>query len=122
MAIVKPGTITNGGASLDLSYSGIVPAIDRGRVLEITNLLTSGKVRRQNHATLLMQSVCEQADQAGMLLLLMPQAFGDDGLTSLQLEFWYTDKFGFMPLQQSPTILIRLPASAGQLWAAAHAN
>lgn len=69
-----------------------------------------------------MQSVCEQADQAGILLLLMPQAFGTDGLTSMQLEFWYTDKFGFTALQQSPTILIRLPASAGQQWAAAHAN
>jgi hypothetical protein len=76
MAGMKPGTITNGFASLDLSYSGIVPPAERGRVLEITNLLTPSTNRRQNHAILLMQSVCEQADQANMLLLLMPQAFG----------------------------------------------
>jgi hypothetical protein len=119
---MKPGTITNGFASLDLSYSGIVPPAERGRVLEITNLLTPSTNRRQNHASLLMQSVCEQADEANMLLLLMPQAFGTDGLTSMQLQFWYTSKFGFVALQQSPTILIRMPATAGERWAAANAH
>lgn len=119
---MKPGTITNGAASLTLSYSAIVPPAERGRVLEITDLLTTSTKRRQNHASLLMQSVCEQADQADMLLLLMPQAFGTDGLTSLQLQHWYSDKFGFVTLQQSPTILIRMPAAAGERWAAANDN
>ena len=119
---MKPGTITNGPASLDLNYSSIVPFGQRGQVLEITNLLTLSTERGQNHATSLMQEVCLQADLHNMFLLLMPQAFGADGLTSEQLVDWYTAKFSFVHLQQSPVILIRLPASAGQRWAAANAN
>lgn len=120
---LKPGRIALGGASLELSYSGIVPPAERGRVLEITNLLTSRTERRQNHANSLMQDVCEQADQANKLLMLMPEAFDDGGLTTAQLIDWYTGKFGFTYLQQSPkVILIRLPRTAAQQWAAANGH
>jgi hypothetical protein len=120
---LKPGRIALGGASLDLSYSGIVPIADRDRVLEISNLFTLPQERRNNHAHSLMQDVCEQADQANKLLLLMPEAFGQGGLTTAQLVDWYTGKFGFTCLQSFPkVILIRLPRTAAQQWAAAHGH
>lgn len=120
---LKPGRIELGAASLELSYCGFVPPAERGRVLEITNLLTKGTERRQNHANSLMQDVCEQADQANKLLLIMPEAFDQGGLTTAQLVDWYTRKFGFSYLQQFPkVILIRMPRTAAQQWAAAHGH
>jgi hypothetical protein len=120
---LKPGRIALGGASLDLSYSGIVPMADRDRVLEISNLFTLRTERRNNAAHSLMQDVCEQADQANKLLLLMPEAFDHGGPTTAQLVDWYTGKFGFTYLQHSPkVILIRLPRTAAQQWAAAHGH
>jgi hypothetical protein len=118
---LKPGRIVLGGASLDLSYSGIVPIADRDRVLEISNLFTSHQERRNNAANSLMQDVCEQADQANKLLMLMPEAFDHGGPTTAQLVDWYSRKFGFTTLQSTPkVILIRLPRTAAQQWAATH--
>lgn len=118
---LKPGSIQLGGSSLDLSYSGIVPIEYRGDALEISNLLTVSTVRRQNHANALMQDVCEQADQFGKMLLVLPSAFGADGPSTAQLTDWYSRKFGFTAIQQEPqTILIRLPRRAAEQWAATH--
>lgn len=118
---LKPGRIALGGASLDLSYSGVVPIADRDRVLEISNLFTLREERGNNAANSLMQDVCEQADQANKLLMLMPEAFDHGGPTTAQLVDWYSRKFGFTCLQQFPkVILIRLPRTAAQQWAAAH--
>lgn len=114
---MKPGTITLGPASLHLSYSAIVPPNLRGNALEITELLTCPSERGNNHANSLMQDVCEQADQANKLLLLMPESSDNNGLTTEQLFDWYMRRFGFVVLQLSPkTILVRMPKAAAQLW------
>lgn len=114
---MKPGTITNGAASLHLGYSAIIPLNLRGNALEITELLTLTEQRGHNHANSLMQDVCEQADQAGKLLLLMPEQFGADGLTTQQLTNWYIRRHGFTILQLEPkTILVRMPARAAAKW------
>lgn len=118
---LKPGSIALGDASLDLSYSGIVPIAERGRVLEVSNLVTLPGKRGNGQAGALLQEVCDQADQDAKLLLLMPEAFDQGGPTTGQLIAWYTGKFGFVHLQHSPkVILIRLPRTAAQQWAASH--
>ncbi len=115
---LKPGTVVLGPSSLHLSYSAIVPPNMRGNALEITELLTADNERGQNHANSLMQDVCEQADQAGKLLLLMPESSGPGGLTTDQLSDWYQRRHGFVVLQLSPkTILVRMPAAAAAKWA-----
>lgn len=120
---LRPGTIQMGPARLDLSYSAIVPPAERDNLLEISNLLTESAHRGQNHASSLMQEVCDQADQAGKLLMVLPQAFGTGGMTTDQLCNWYTGKFGFVALQLEPAIiLIRMPQRAAQLWAADNAR
>lgn len=116
---MKPGHIVLGHSSLDLSYSSIIPAADRDRVLEITSLRTDRWSRGKGHAGALMREVCEQADQHGMFLMLTPEAFGIEGLATEQLADWYTRRFGFMPLPDS-SILIRLPRTVAQRWAAAN--
>lgn len=119
---LKPGTIQMGPCTLDLSYSGIVPPPERDNLLEISNLLTEPAHRGQNHASSLLQEVCEQADNAGKLLMVLPAAFGTGGPTTDQLCNWYTSKFGFVALQLEPkVILIRMPQRAAQLWAAQNA-
>lgn len=114
---MKPGTITLGPASLHLSYCALVPPNIRGHALEITELLTAVNERGHNHANSLMQDVCEQADQAGKLLLLMPETFGQGGLTTEQLSDWYQRRHGFVVLQSAPkTILVRMPTAAAAKW------
>ena len=115
---MKPGTISMGPCSLRLAYSALVPPNMRGGAFEIADLLTIPTERGKNHANSLMQEVCEQADQAGKLLLLMPEKYGQDGLTSEQLSDWYQRRHGFVVLQLSPkTILVRMPARAAAKWA-----
>lgn len=114
---MKPGTVTLGPASLHLSYSALVPPNLRGNALEITELLTQTNERGNNHANFLMQEVRAQADQAGKLLLLMPEQYGHDGLTTDELSDWYQRRHGFVVLQASPkTILVRMPAAAAAKW------
>lgn len=112
---MRPGRVELNGASLDLSYSAIVPIEYRGDAFEVSNLLTLPTVRRQNHANALVQEVCEQADQFGKLLLLLPGAFGVDGPSTAQLIAWYVRKFQFTELQRDPCILIRMPQRAANL-------
>lgn len=115
---MKPGTITLGPSSLHLSYSALVPPDMRGNALEITELLTTPLERGNNHANILMREVCDQADQASKLLLLMPENFGTGGLNTDQLSDWYQRRHGFTVLQLSPkTILVRMPSRAAELWA-----
>lgn len=115
---MKPGTVTLGAASLHLGYSALVPANLRGNAFEISELLTLPQERGHNHANSLMQDVCEQADQAGKLLLLMPEQFGAGGLTTEQLAEWYIRRHGFTILQLEPkTILVRMPSRAAAKWA-----
>lgn len=115
---LKPGTITLGPASLHLGYTSMVPPNMRGGALEITELLTSANERGNNHANSLMQDVCQQADQAGKLLLLMPEKFDSGGLTTEQLFDWYIRRHGFVALQMTPKIiLVRMPERAAKLWA-----
>lgn len=115
---LRPGTIVLGPASLHLGYTALVPPHLRGLALEITELLTAVNERGQNHANSLMQDVCQQADQAGKTLLLMPERFGQGGLTTDELSDWYQRRHGFVVLQQSPKIiLVRMPMRAAKLWA-----
>ena len=118
LAEMKPGTVSLGPCTLRLAYSALVPPNMRGDALEIADLLTIPSERGKNHANSLMQEVCEQADMAGKLLLLMPEKYGQDGLTTEQLSDWYQRRHGFVVLQHSPkTILVRMPARAAAKWA-----
>lgn len=119
---MKPGTVHMDGASLELSYSAIVPAAQRGDAFEVSSLFVERDKRGHNRANSLMQEVCDQADQYRKVLLLMPEAFDDGGPTTAQLVDWYVLKHGFMALQYDPKIiLIRMPHDAAQHWAGSNA-
>lgn len=109
---MKPGTRTHGPSSLKLSFNTAVPANVRGGLLEITHVLTPDGERNKGYASLLMQKVCVEADEAGKLLLLRPQPFDMPELSKDQLTDWYNG-FGFVVLQEKPVrLMVRQPGAA----------
>jgi GNAT superfamily N-acetyltransferase len=101
------GVYTNGAASLLLSYSMAVPAHMRGRIREITNLYTDEPGRGKGDASALLKQVCEDADDNGIVLMLIPKPY-DKGLDELQLIAWYA-RHGFTQIQNNPTLMARQP-------------
>lgn len=72
---------------------------------EVVSLMSDNP--RKGHATFLMHQVCAEADVDGIVLILMPQPFGD-GMTEAQLEKFY-EKFGFATIQPAPKLMARQP-------------
>lgn len=108
---MKPGTRTHGPSSLRLSFNTAVPAHLRGRLLEVSHVLTPDGQRGQGYASLLMQKVCAEADAAGKLLMLTPQPFDVPELSKDQLTDWYLG-YGFEVLQEKPVrMLVRQPGA-----------
>lgn len=97
---MKTGTIQLGNASLHLGYSQIVPPTKRGMAREITELFVPEEFRGKGEATALLNDVCDQADTAGLLLLLIAD--------SKELGLFY-ERFGFAAIQQHPILMVRTP-------------
>lgn len=107
---MKPGTRQHGPATLKLSFNTTVPAHLRGGLLEVTHVHTPEQHRKQGYASLLMQKVCAEADDAGKVLLLMPKPYDDWKMGRDELIEWYA-RFGFKSIQASPVIMARRPGS-----------
>lgn len=103
---MKPGTRQHGPATLKLSHNTSVPAHMRGGLLEVSHVFTPEQHRGQGYASLLMQRVCVEADEAGKVLLLMPKPYDVVAMDRDQLRDWYA-RFGFVPIQASPLIMAR---------------
>lgn len=108
---MKPGPRTHGPASLRLSFNKTVPAHLRGGLLELSHVSTPEDQRGKGHASLLLQRVCAEADEARKVLLLMPKPFGDAPMDREALIDWYSG-FGFDLIQTKPVALMARPAGA----------
>lgn len=108
---MKPGPRSNLSASLRISYTTLVPANLRGNLREVTHFEATEP--GQGHGTALLQQVCQEADKAGVVLMLMP--------TTDRLAFFY-GRHGFKPIQAEPAVMMRIPVHklAGQFAEAAH--
>ncbi|WP_068267071.1 GNAT family N-acetyltransferase [Rubripirellula obstinata] len=62
--------------------------------IELAGLSTPSLVRRQGGATLLVQRICQAADETNLNVVLRPQAFGDVTTDNTWLMAFYA-KFGF---------------------------
>lgn len=102
---MKLGINTNGPSSLKLSY---MKAVVDGQLLEISDLATWPTERNKGHATSLLKEVCQEADESQTLLVLVPNSFDTNALTTDQLEKWY-EKFGFKRIQDKPVLMCRDP-------------
>lgn len=81
---------------------------DMERVRELTRVWTEPGNRKQGYATELVQSVCDEADADGFVLILQPKEFGKSGGLK-ELEGWYR-RFGFIRTQSNPVLMARAPA------------
>lgn len=113
---LKPGTVELGPARLEISLYGPVRPKLRSGVREITGVWCAPAERRRGHASALLREVCTDADEAGITLVLMPEAFGEGYggpfMSDESLAAWYARGFGFFTLQPSPLILMRMPHEA----------
>lgn len=103
---MKPGTRTYGGASLLVRESEVVAKHLRAGLREVTDLYTQPEDRRQGHAKRLLDSVCSEADGAGVTLLVAVR--GTEEATTDDLCGWYR-RHGFHYLQVEPVVLMTRP-------------
>lgn len=100
---MKLGKRRIGHASLMLSHSKALPE-NLSAIVEISQVTTAEGHRRKGNATRLLKDVCNEADESGTVLMLMPD--GEDWLTD-----WY-EKHGFQTIQTAPLLMARPPRNA----------
>lgn len=86
-----------------------LPPEMRARVREVVRVWTDREQRQQGYATQLMQSVCEEADCEGLILILQPRGY--DSINAIgkdKLVAWYK-RFGFVVTQPNPVLMARAP-------------
>lgn len=99
---MTPGLREHKQASLRVAVAECLPEEMRDQTREIVSLACTNP--RKGYATTLMWTVCHEADEACITLILQPRAFGD-GLDDDKLERFYM-KFGFVVIQQVPVVLM----------------
>lgn len=97
---MRLGKRTVGQASLTLGSSEALPKHLQG-VIEVSEVFTPEGYRKQNHADQLLSLITWEADNYGIVLMLMPE--GDEWL-----EQWY-EKHGFKRIQDEPVLMARKP-------------
>lgn len=97
------GSREHKGASLRISMCEAMPEDMRDKTREVVSLASTNP--RKGHATTLMWTVCHEADQAGVMLLLQPKQFGGGEMDNGKLERFY-GRFGFQVVQREPAVLM----------------
>ncbi len=110
-----------GGASCHVKMCEALPKHMQGMTREIYKFQTARDQRNKGYATSLMHSVCREADQFGITLVLFAKAYevtdkrddseDDDRLTQEDLEDWYSRTFGFQVIQKEPCLMARAPGA-----------
>lgn len=103
------GQRTHDAASLQVRISMAMPKHLRERTREITKVHTPASDQGKGHASALLREVCQEANNAGLTLMLWPRPYGDDiALSAGQLRDWYA-QFGFRVIQPEPVLMARAP-------------
>lgn len=103
--MMDPGPRTYRGASLRVAIPQGLPVEFWETTRELVAVQSSAQGRGE--ATKLMRSVFDEADHAGLLLLVKPETFAP-GLTDEQLRKWYA-RLNFVEFQAEPCLLARAP-------------
>ena len=105
---MKLGKRAFGAASCKLGRTVQVPESMRDDIVELSALFCPAAQRREGFATALVGEVCNEADDAGKVLLLHVAPYAAGGLDKEQLTQWYADRFGFQPIQAEPLLMARM--------------
>lgn len=101
---MKTGTIALGNASIHINYSQVIPPNQRGKARELTEFHVPEAHRGKGEGSALLQDVCDQADNEGLLLLITAD-------TPRLAEYY--QRFGFVIIQQENVIMLaRSPKAA----------
>lgn len=99
-------------ARCDLRICDALPKRMHQRTRELVALEVPAADRRKGYARELLEQVTTEADEHGLTLIVMPDAFGDEpGMSTVQLAQWYQRRFGFLAIQAKPLIMARMPGS-----------
>ena len=107
--MIACGTRTNEHASLQVKVPSALPLEMRRHIREVTAVQTDPEHRGKGHAKALLERVCIAADLSDTWLLLHVDP-SDDETTMPGLIKLYT-RFGFMPFQAQPLLMIRRSAA-----------
>ena len=99
---MTPGLREHKQASLRVAVAECLPEDMRDQTREIVSLACTNP--RKGYATTLMWTVCHEADEARITLILQPHQFGD-GMDDEKLERFYS-RFGFVSIQRNPVVLM----------------
>ena len=103
------GPRSHGPASLQVRVCMALPNHLRERTRELVKVHTPAADQGNGHATELLAQVCQEADEAGLTLVLWPRPYGDDiTLSAGMLSDWYA-RFGFRQIQPDPVLMARAP-------------
>jgi GNAT superfamily N-acetyltransferase len=104
---MKLGKRQFGAATCKVGSSIQIPKHMRDGIREISAVYVPPEQRRQGFATKLIEQLCQEADEAGLVLLLHVQGFSDEQIGNGNLRDWYT-RFGFAPIQAEPLLMARM--------------
>ncbi len=106
-----------GHASCRVRQCTALPERMRAKTREIVDVETPYAEQGKGYATTLLHRVCREADDAGLVLVLSPQPYGDNiNLSKDQLIDWYERSFGFAIIQHTPMMLMaRMPGATPRL-------
>jgi len=93
---MKLGNRILGPATCVLSESEAVPG-----VIELSSFVVSGLHRRKGAGNKMMDTICEEADKSGKVIMLMP-------IDCQWLQSWYSSH-GFVKIQDEPVLMARPP-------------
>lgn len=105
---MKLGKRVFGAASCKLGRTVQVPEHMRDGIVELSGLFCPANQRREGYATALVDQICNEADEAGKVLLLHVAPYAPDAMDKQQLAAWYAGRFGFQPIQAEPLLMARM--------------
>ena len=96
-------------ARLTVAIPTAVPERMRAGMREILSLEVPPEDRRQGLATQLMRRTMQEADEAGLVLLIHVKPYDENGIVDVdQLQSFY-QRFGFARIQEQPAVLMARP-------------
>jgi len=99
-----------GPASCRVRKTNALPAYLRANTRELCCLEVPAADQGKGYATSLVHKVCREADDAGIVLVLWPQPWGEHvAMSRAQLIDWYAREFGFTQIQPEPPLMARPP-------------
>lgn len=106
-----PGFRRSGASRCQIRAAEILPMHMRSGARMVTDVFTEPDQTGKGYASTLMHRICQEADEARILLVLEPKPFDHAKMSQEELEVWYAVRFGFQMIQLAPMLFARMPGA-----------